>query len=54
MARPWRTWPLIYRPLHDALMEDSLYVAARNLGVAGAERRQWSVWVRVLRFVLRR
>ncbi|GAA1034502.1 hypothetical protein GCM10009557_39380 [Virgisporangium ochraceum] len=44
------TWPLIYRPLHDALIEDSLATAARNLGVAG-DRPQWSVWVRLLRFL---
>jgi hypothetical protein len=48
------TWPLVYRPLHDALIEDSLYVAARSLGVVDAVRPQWSVWVRTLRFVVRR
>lgn len=48
------TWPLVYRPLHDALVEDSLYVAARNLGAAGAVRPRWSVWVRLLRRVISR
>jgi hypothetical protein len=41
---------LIYRPLHDALIEDSLATAERSLGVAGV-RPQWSVWVRLLRFL---
>jgi hypothetical protein len=48
------TWPLIYRPLHDALIEDSLRVAARNLGVRVEEEPRWSPWVRLLRFLARR
>jgi hypothetical protein len=45
------TWPLIYRPLHDALIEDSLLVAARNLGVRVGKEPRWSLRVRVLRFL---
>jgi hypothetical protein len=47
------TWPVLFRPLHDALLEDALDRAERSLGMepAGA---QWSPWVRALRKVLRR
>lgn len=46
------TWPLVFRPLHDALLEDALDCAERALG---AERpmRAWTPRVRVLRRVLR-
>ncbi len=46
-------WPLIFRPLHDALIEDSLDRAQRFCGEepAGAE---WSRWVRALRWAFRR
>lgn len=43
------TWPLLYRPLHDALIEDSLDKAARSLGLEVAHPRRWSWWVRRLR-----
>jgi hypothetical protein len=42
------TWPVVFRPLHDALVEDCLDAAARAVGEAPASRR-WSVWVRILR-----
>lgn len=47
------TWPLVFRPLHDALIEDSLDRAAVALGLApvGAP---WSLAVRGLRRVLTR
>lgn len=45
------TWPLVFRPLHDALVEDSLDEAER--GVGGAPRgARWSGWVQVLRWAL--
>jgi hypothetical protein len=37
------TWPLIYRPMHDALIEDSLVRAT------GEDPPRWSRWVRFLR-----
>jgi len=46
------TWPLIFRPLHDALLEDLLDRAALELGQA-PRGCPWSSWVRVLRAVLR-
>ena len=51
----WATvsWPLLYRPLHDALLEDALDQAALAVG---DEPRQvgWTLWVRLLRSVLSR
>jgi hypothetical protein len=37
------TWPLVFGPLHDALLEDSLARAT------GEDPPQWSWWVRFLR-----
>jgi hypothetical protein len=45
------SWPLVFRPLHDALIEDSLDRAARSLGIE-SERSRWSAWVRALRWLL--
>lgn len=45
------SWPLVFRPLHDALVEDALALAQANLGLAPRVRR-WSPWVKVLRWVL--
>lgn len=42
------TWPLAFRPLHDALIEDSLDRAERSLGLRPAGAR-WSARVRLLR-----
>jgi hypothetical protein len=47
------TWPLVFRPLHDALIEDAFATAADHLAIA-SPRRPWSLWVRVLRGILRR
>lgn len=46
------TWPLAVRWLHDELIEDLLDNAERALG-ATPRHRQHSVWVRVLRRLLR-
>ncbi|NNG17903.1 MAG: SRPBCC family protein [Gemmatimonadales bacterium] len=45
------TWPLLYRPLHDALIEDALTKAQAQLHLP-ALRRPWSRWVRFLRRVV--
>ncbi len=47
------SWWLLYRPLHDALIEDALSLAQSSLG---NERREvpWSRWVKVLRWLLAR
>lgn len=46
-------WPLVVRPLHDALIEDSLDRAQRELGERPPPRR-WSRRVRLLRRMLSR
>lgn len=43
-------WPLAFRPLHDALIEDSLATAEASLGHSPT-LRQWPLWVRFLRWV---
>lgn len=45
------TWPLVFRPLHDALLEDALERAETSLGLP-PWRTLWSVWVRLLRRLL--
>jgi len=52
-GRAFIRWPLVIRPLHDALVEDALAQAQASLGVAPTVRR-WSPWVRVLRWVMSR
>jgi hypothetical protein len=47
------TWPLVFRPLHDALVEDALSAAARLLAIP-VPRPRWSPWVRALRGLFRR
>lgn len=49
----WVAWPLLFRPLHDALLEDALDKAERELGGHG-QPRPWSWWVVCLRWLLRR
>ena len=48
------TWPLIIRPLHDALMEDALDCAEASLTGAEPRPRRLSRWVRLLRRRMRR
>lgn len=45
------SWPLVFRPLHDALLEDCLALAQAALGQP-PDIRPWSAWVRVLRWAL--
>jgi len=45
------SWPLLFRPLHDALIEDSLATARASLGQP-PNSRPWSPWVRFLRWVV--
>ncbi len=51
-TRGWAavSWTLLYRPLHDALLEDSLASAQNALGLP-ARTRAWSLWVKILRWV---
>jgi hypothetical protein len=43
------SWPVVFRPLHDALLEDALALAEASLGQPPTVRR-WSIWVRLLRW----
>ena len=45
------SWLLIFRPLHDALVEDALHRAVLACGAQEASP-QWSSWVRILRALL--
>ena len=47
------SWPVVYRPMHDALIEDSLATAEASLGQA-PRIQPWSLWVRFLRWVVSR
>ena len=46
------SWLLVFRPLHDALIEDALHRASLACGVS-EPLPAWSPWVRVLRALLR-
>ncbi|MEZ4237083.1 MAG: hypothetical protein R3F59_13200 [Myxococcota bacterium] len=54
-ARGWArlTWPLVYRPLHDALLEDALDQAEAAVTGQPMRPRRWSPWVRALRAAFR-
>lgn len=43
------TWPLFFRPLHDALLEESLDKATLELGEPLLRPYQRGLWVRLLR-----
>jgi len=45
------TWPLMIRPLHDALLEDALSTAQASLGMT-PQIRPWSPWVKMIRWIL--
>lgn len=45
------TWPLFFRPLHDALIEESLDRAEAEVGTPPESPARRSPWVRVLRSV---
>jgi hypothetical protein len=48
------SWPLVYAPLHDALIEDALDRAESALGTGAGRRESWSYRVRLLRRLLGR
>lgn len=39
-------WPLVFRPLHDALLEDALHGAERSMRAERPEPMAWSPYVR--------
>ncbi len=44
------TWPLLFRPLHDALIEDAFATAEAALKLE-PRIKPWSIWVRMVRAV---
>jgi hypothetical protein len=47
------TWPLVFRPLHDALLEDCLDRAEQATSGLVARPARWSPYVRLLRAIAR-
>jgi hypothetical protein len=47
------SWPLAFRWLHDALLEDALERAEAFSAARPVRQRRWSLWVRVLRLMAR-
>jgi hypothetical protein len=45
------TWPVAFRPMHDALIEDSLAHAEAALGLLPTVC-PWSTWVKLLRWII--
>jgi len=45
------SWPLFFRPLHDACLEDSLDCATASLGIQLERPARWSIYVRLLRAI---
>jgi hypothetical protein len=45
------SWPLLFRWLHDALIEDALDRAEASITSRPVQERRWSLWVRFLRRV---
>jgi len=48
------SWPLMFRWLHDALVEDALDRAEAAVTTRPLQKRHWSLWVRFLRRVASR
>ncbi len=48
----WLRWTLVLRPLHDALLEDALERAERDVSGRVVVARSWSRRVRFLRWLL--
>lgn len=47
------SWPMAIRPLHDALLDDALALAQVSVGAVPIVR-PWSLWVRLLRWIMSR
>ncbi len=47
------TWPLVWKPLHDALIEDALDRAEAAVTGRAPAPRAWSPYVRLLRRLLK-
>jgi hypothetical protein len=49
----WLAWTVAIRPLHNALLEDALD-RAEIFGGKQLPKREWSVWVRFVRWIMQR
>jgi hypothetical protein len=47
------SWPLAIRPLHDACLEDCFDQATISLGIQLQRPARWSIYVRILRTIMR-
>lgn len=47
-------WPIVFGPLHDALVEDILDEAEAYIESTEKNNRAWSLWVRLLRWAFSR
>jgi hypothetical protein len=50
----WLKWVFMVRPLHDALLEDSFDKVESSLTGTVDRKAEWSAWVRVLRWLIRK
>jgi hypothetical protein len=49
VLQEWPVWSFVVRPAHDALLEDLLDNAERELTGGVARPARWSLWVRLVR-----
>lgn len=47
------SWPFVFAPLHNALIEDSFDKAERSLGLKSTGP-MWNLWVRILRWIFKK
>ncbi len=45
----WLKWQVIVRPMHNALLEDSLDLAEKTLHGSVSKPARWNLWTRILR-----
>jgi len=50
--KTWLIWFLIVRPLHNALLEDALDRAEKNLGTGPKRPARWGIWTKFARKML--
>ena len=48
------SWPIVFKPLHNALIEDALDNVEVYINSKIKEKRSYSNWVRILRWALSR
>ena len=45
------SWPIVFRPLHDALIEDSFATAEASMELT-PKIQAWTIWVKILRWLV--